>query len=86
MFIDALTPAEPPPPIGPVSEHDSGPKLGISAAQNDLHVRVHGDGTACPVCLMRVQTAQGPLPILRGQFTFIGSVKSHFGPVVHRSP
>lgn len=64
MFIDAHTPVEPPPPTGPVSEHNSGPKLGISAAQFDVHARVHGDGTSCPVCQMRVIAASGPLPLL----------------------
>ncbi len=63
MFIDALTPIEPPPPTGPVSEHNGGPKLGVSAAQADLHARVHGDGTSCPVCQLRVITATGALPL-----------------------
>ncbi len=63
MFIDALTPAEPPPPLGPVSEHNAGPRLGISAAQDDVHARVHGDGSNCPVCMLRVQSGAVALPV-----------------------
>lgn len=62
MFIDALTPRAPVPSTKPQAEHTSLPRLGTSAAQADLHARVHGDGSSCPVCLLRVNAPAGPMP------------------------
>lgn len=62
MFIDALTPAEPAYTTAPKQEHSSTPRLGTSSANVDLHMRVHGDGSACPVCQMRVINPTGSLP------------------------
>lgn len=84
MFIDALTPAEPPPATGPVSEHNAGPRLGISAAQNDVHARVHGDGSACPVCLLRVQSGAVPLP-LPAVDVMRQAMRAHRSVFAHRS-
>jgi hypothetical protein len=61
MFIDALTPREPVPTVTPQLEH-GGVHLGITAAGNDVHARVHGDGSRCPVCLGQVSSPRGAFP------------------------
>lgn len=63
MFIDALTPREPVPTTDPKAEHGAAnPHLGTSAAEVDVHARVHGDGTACPICQLQVSNPRGAFP------------------------
>jgi hypothetical protein len=62
MFIDALTPHEPVPTTKPQTEHGVHPHLGTSSATNDLHARVHGDGTHCPICMAQINRPAGAFP------------------------